>query len=85
MIHEFSVSLQPFDFDPNEKNRHKFMVQSMFAPEGDINQETLVSRFGHIVSPFNDVTGGPCPSITSRTSHCYVVIDSGLCTYCSKK
>jgi len=38
---QISVSLQPFDFDPNEKNRHKFMVQSMFAPEGDINQETL--------------------------------------------
>ena len=28
-----SVSLQPFDFDPREKNRHKFMVQSMFAPD----------------------------------------------------
>ena len=37
-----SVSLQPFEYDPNEKNRHKFMVQSMFAPEGDINQDTLV-------------------------------------------
>lgn len=37
------MSLQPFEFDPNEKNRHKFMVQSMFAPEGDINQDTLVS------------------------------------------
>ncbi len=36
------MSLQPFDFDPSEKNRHKFMVQSMFAPEGDVNQETLV-------------------------------------------
>lgn len=38
---QISVSLQPFEFDPNEKNRHKFMVQSMFAPEGDINQDTL--------------------------------------------
>jgi len=37
-----AVSLQPFEFDPNEKNKHKFMVQSMFAPEaGDINQDTL--------------------------------------------
>jgi len=35
------VSLQPFEFDPAEKNRHKFMVQSMFAPEGEVNQETL--------------------------------------------
>ena len=39
-----AVSLQPFEFDPNEKNKHKFMVQSMFAPEtGEINQDTLVS------------------------------------------
>ena len=37
-----AVSLQPFEFDPNEKNKHKFMVQSMFAPEtGKINQDTL--------------------------------------------
>jgi len=36
-----SVMLQPFDYDPNEKNKHKFMVQTMFAPDGDINQETL--------------------------------------------
>lgn len=35
--------LQPFDFDPNEKNKHKFMVQSMIAPEGPIdNLEALV-------------------------------------------
>jgi hypothetical protein len=39
----FLVSLQPFEYDPNEKNKHKFMVQSMFAPDGDINQDTLVS------------------------------------------
>jgi len=36
-----AVMLQPFDYDPNEKNKHKFMVQSMFAPEGDINTDTL--------------------------------------------
>lgn len=36
-----AVMLQPFDYDPNEKNKHKFMVQTMFAPDGDINQETL--------------------------------------------
>ena len=41
----FSVSLQPFEYDPNEKNRHKFMVQAMFAPEGEINPDTLVSTF----------------------------------------
>lgn len=29
-----SVMLQPFDYDPSEKNKHKFMVQTMFAPDG---------------------------------------------------
>lgn len=37
----FSVSLQPFDFDPNEKNKHKFMVQTMIAPDGEINMDSL--------------------------------------------
>merc|ERR1719450_1727435 len=36
-----AVSLQPLDYDPTEKNKHKFMVQSMFAPDGEINQDTL--------------------------------------------
>ncbi|XP_012694214.1 vesicle-associated membrane protein-associated protein B/C [Clupea harengus] len=27
-----SVMLQPFDYDPNEKSKHKFMVQSLRAP-----------------------------------------------------
>ena len=39
-----AVSLQPFEYDPAEKNKHKFMVQSMFAPDGEINQDTLVRR-----------------------------------------
>lgn len=30
---DVAVMLQPFDFDPNEKNKHKFMVQTMFAPD----------------------------------------------------
>jgi len=38
---QIAVSLQPFEYDPQEKNRHKFLVQSMFAPEGDLNQDTL--------------------------------------------
>ena len=37
-----AVSFQPFEYDPAEKNKHKFMVQSMFAPDGEINQDTLV-------------------------------------------
>lgn len=37
-----AVMLQPVDLDNlNDKNKHKFMVQSVFAPEGDVNQENL--------------------------------------------
>ncbi|XP_064640443.1 vesicle-associated membrane protein/synaptobrevin-binding protein-like isoform X1 [Lineus longissimus] len=32
-----AVMLQPFDYDPHEKNKHKFMVQTMFAPSGPID------------------------------------------------
>ncbi|XP_055303428.1 vesicle-associated membrane protein-associated protein B [Sitodiplosis mosellana] len=38
---EVGICLQPFDFDPNEKNRHKFMVQSLVAPDGEFNAEQL--------------------------------------------
>lgn len=35
-----AVMLQPFDYDPNEKNRHKFLVQSLVVPDGPVaNQE----------------------------------------------
>ncbi|XP_041735811.1 vesicle-associated membrane protein-associated protein A isoform X3 [Coregonus clupeaformis] len=27
-----SVMLQPFEYDPNDKSKHKFMVQTIFAP-----------------------------------------------------
>lgn len=37
-----AVMLQPFDYDPHEKNKHKFMVQSLFAAgEGDISLDML--------------------------------------------
>jgi len=38
-----AVMLQPFEYDANEKNKHKFMVQTMFAPAGGNtdNQDTL--------------------------------------------
>jgi hypothetical protein len=29
----FTVMLQPFHYDPNEKNRHKFLVQSLVVPD----------------------------------------------------
>ncbi|XP_063845614.1 vesicle-associated membrane protein-associated protein B-like isoform X1 [Scylla paramamosain] len=37
-----AVMLQPFEYDPHEKNKHKFMVQSLFAAgDGDISLDTL--------------------------------------------
>ncbi|KAH0619189.1 hypothetical protein JD844_018982 [Phrynosoma platyrhinos] len=33
--------LQPFDYDPNEKSKHKFMVQSMFAPPDTSDMEAV--------------------------------------------
>ncbi|XP_075032918.1 vesicle-associated membrane protein-associated protein B/C isoform X2 [Mixophyes fleayi] len=36
-----SVMLQPFDYDPNEKSKHKFMVQSMFAPSDISDMEAV--------------------------------------------
>lgn len=38
---EVAIALQPFVFDPNEKNKHKFMVQSLVAPEGDFDADRL--------------------------------------------
>ena len=51
MTFNFVVMLQPliddFRVDPKEKNKHKFMVQSMFAPEGHLeSHEALVSNSG---------------------------------------
>ncbi|XP_048019157.1 VAMP (vesicle-associated membrane protein)-associated protein A, like isoform X1 [Megalobrama amblycephala] len=36
-----SVMLQPFDYDPNEKSKHKFMVQTIFAPATLTDTEAL--------------------------------------------
>ncbi|XP_062852833.1 vesicle-associated membrane protein-associated protein B/C isoform X3 [Trichomycterus rosablanca] len=36
-----SVMLQPFDYDPNEKCKHKFMVQSIMAPPDMTDMERL--------------------------------------------
>lgn len=33
--------LQPFDYDPNEKSKHKFMVLSMFAPTDTSDMEAV--------------------------------------------
>lgn len=36
-----AVMLQPFDLDSADKTRHKFMVQSIYAPEGESSSEAL--------------------------------------------
>lgn len=36
-----SVMLQPFDYDPNEKSKHKFMVQTIFAPSNIADMEVM--------------------------------------------
>ncbi|XP_053560604.1 vesicle-associated membrane protein-associated protein B/C [Bombina bombina] len=36
-----SVMLQPFDYDPNEKSKHKFMVQSLVAPSDTTDMEAV--------------------------------------------
>ncbi|XP_029380125.1 VAMP (vesicle-associated membrane protein)-associated protein A, like [Echeneis naucrates] len=36
-----SVMLQPFDYDPNEKSKHKFMVQTIFAPSNVSDMDAL--------------------------------------------
>ncbi|XP_056606869.1 vesicle-associated membrane protein-associated protein B/C isoform X1 [Triplophysa dalaica] len=36
-----SVMLQPFDYDPNEKSKHKFMVQSVLAPPDMTDTEAV--------------------------------------------
>ncbi|CAI9552146.1 unnamed protein product, partial [Staurois parvus] len=36
-----SVMLQPFDYDPNEKSKHKFMVQTIFAPSNMSDMEAM--------------------------------------------
>ncbi|KAM4802882.1 vesicle-associated membrane protein-associated protein A isoform X3 [Urocitellus parryii] len=38
---KFKVMLQPFDYDPNEKSKHKFMVQTIFAPPNTSDMEAV--------------------------------------------
>ncbi|KAL6094286.1 hypothetical protein STEG23_034594 [Scotinomys teguina] len=33
--------LQPFDYDPNEKSKHKFIVQTIFAPPNISHMEAV--------------------------------------------
>ncbi|XP_041952575.1 vesicle-associated membrane protein-associated protein A-like isoform X1 [Alosa sapidissima] len=36
-----SVMLQPFDYDPNEKSKHKFMVQTIYVPSSGTDMEAM--------------------------------------------
>ncbi|KAM4604617.1 vesicle-associated membrane protein-associated protein A-like [Polymixia lowei] len=36
-----SVMLQPFDYDPNEKSKHKFMVLTIFAPPNVSDMDSM--------------------------------------------
>jgi len=38
----FAVMLQPFDYNAEERNKHKFMVQSAYVPENEHSLETIV-------------------------------------------
>ncbi|XP_023013803.1 vesicle-associated membrane protein-associated protein B/C [Leptinotarsa decemlineata] len=38
---EIEICLQPCMYDATEKNKHKFMVQSAFAPSGELNMEKI--------------------------------------------
>ncbi|KAK9738102.1 MSP (Major sperm protein) domain [Popillia japonica] len=38
---EIAICLQPFNFEPTEKNKHKFMVQTVFAPDGDLSADQI--------------------------------------------
>lgn len=37
----FSVMLQPFDYNAEEKSKHKFMVQTAFVPEGETSLDNI--------------------------------------------
>lgn len=62
-----SVMLQPFDYDPNEKSKHKFMVQSMLAPPDMTDMEGVVS-----VSPLWMVSWHQCLKLKMLLT-CYFV------------
>lgn len=38
---QIAICLQPFIYDPAEKNKHKFMVQTVFCEQENVNIETF--------------------------------------------
>lgn len=57
--------LQPFDYDPNEKSKHKFMVQSLLAPPDMTDMEGVVSAspLCKHLSPSLCFLGASCPEM----------------------
>lgn len=43
--------LQPFDYDPNEKNKHKFMVQSVVVANSQTDPEAVVGAIFSCLLP----------------------------------
>nr|XP_009510442.1 PREDICTED: vesicle-associated membrane protein-associated protein A [Phalacrocorax carbo] len=41
MLVTVTIMLQPFDYDPNEKSKHKFMVQTTYAPPNISDMEAV--------------------------------------------
>ena len=64
--------LQPFDYDPNEKSKHKFMVQSIFAPPNESELDAMVSNLvltstaAGVVSPCSWVLCGSAGRASSQ-------------------
>lgn len=44
----FVVMLQPLDVNNADKSKHKFMVQSMFPPPGEVKLEEIVRDNGQL-------------------------------------
>ncbi|KAM5219203.1 vesicle-associated membrane protein-associated protein A isoform 3-T3 [Hipposideros larvatus] len=80
---KFKVMLQPFDYDPNEKSKHKFMVQTIFAPPNTSDMEAvwkeakpddlMDSKLRCVFEMPNEndklgITPGTAPAVTSMSS-----------------
>jgi len=45
----FAVVFQPCELEPTA-SKHKFMVQSLYVPDGEVNMDALVSSFAFSLS-----------------------------------
>ena len=56
-VYDILVMLQPFEYDPSEKNKHKFMVQSMFAPDGKVDSQDQLVSAAYYLFVMSDYSG----------------------------